>query len=142
MKSALPLFALAALFTNSAVAHTTLQWFISDATGSTGTQSCIRSPPNNNPVTDVTSSDMACNVGGTTAASDVCAITAGSSVSLEWHHTSRDAASSDSDDPIAASHKGPIITYMAKVSDASTATDVTSLSCLSHKMFWTCLQVC
>lgn len=55
----------------------------------------------------------------------MCSVTAGSTISVEWHHESR--TQHDSDDPIAASHKGPIMTYMAKVDDAATITDVTSL---------------
>ncbi|KAL7269476.1 hypothetical protein RUND412_007862 [Rhizina undulata] len=126
MRSAVSLIALAALFANQATAHTTLQWFWTDS--STSTQDCVRLPPNNNPVTDVTSSDMACNVNGGVPAASVCSVTAGSTVIHEWHHESRAQAATDSDDPIAASHKGPIITYMAEVTDASTVTDVNSLS--------------
>lgn len=107
------MFALAALFANSAIAHTTIQYFINDDTGADGSQTCVRQPPNNNPVQDVTSADMACNVGGTTAAADKCAVTAGSTVKVEWHHTNREQSASDADDPIAESHKGPILAYLS-----------------------------
>jgi cellulase len=40
----------------------------------------------------------------------------------EWHHTLAGADASDTQDPIDASHKGPLITYMAKVSNATTPT--------------------
>ena len=43
----------------------------------------IRVPPNNNPVTDVTSKDLTCNVGGTSGAGvSTVTIPAGSTVSL------------------------------------------------------------
>lgn len=70
---------------------------------------------------------MACNAGGETPAPQVCAVKAGSTVIHEWHHTNREQGKSDGDDPIASSHKGPIMTYLAKVSDSATVTDVTSL---------------
>ncbi|RPB17344.1 glycoside hydrolase [Morchella conica CCBAS932] len=125
MKSAVPILALASLFATQATAHTTLQYFWTDS--STSTTECVRAPPNNNPVQDVTSADMACNVNGNVPAASVCEVTAGSTVIHEWHHTNREQGATDADDPIASSHKGPIITYMAKVDDSSTVTDVTSL---------------
>jgi hypothetical protein len=53
MKAVVPIFALAALFASQATAHTTLQWFWPNSSSST--QACVRQPPNNNPVQDVTS---------------------------------------------------------------------------------------
>lgn len=47
---------------------------------------------------------------------------AGSSVTLEWHHEGR---SSEAIDP---THKGPVLTYLAKVPDATTATSPSSLN--------------
>jgi cellulase len=35
---------------------------------------CVRLPPSNNPVTDVTSNDLRCNVGGTVGISGVCTV--------------------------------------------------------------------
>ena len=43
-------------------------------------------------------------------------VAAGSTVTLEWHHDGRQSQAID------PSHKGPIITYLAKVPDATTAT--------------------
>ncbi|RPA88260.1 glycoside hydrolase [Ascobolus immersus RN42] len=95
-------------------AHATLQ-YIND------NSDVVRAPPSNNPVMDVTSSDMACNVNGGTPKSSVLTVAAGSSVTLEWHHGGRDTQAID------PSHKGPVITYLAKVPDATTATNPASL---------------
>ena len=71
---------LAAILSGSLVsAHATFQ-YINDQTGP------IRKVPHNNPIMDVNSADMACNVGGNTPAKDVLSVAAGSSVTLEWHH--------------------------------------------------------
>ncbi|KAK3367876.1 glycosyl hydrolase family 61-domain-containing protein [Podospora didyma] len=67
----------------------------------------IRSPPNNNPVKDLTSPDLVCNVNGATAVSSFVKAAAGSTLTFEWFHDNRN------DDIIASSHKGPIITYIA-----------------------------
>ncbi|KAL4893235.1 putative endo-beta-1,4-glucanase D [Aspergillus ambiguus] len=75
----------------------------------------IRSPPNNNPVMDVTSSDMTCNVNGDTAAAKTLPVKAGDKVTFEWHHNSRDS----SDDIIASSHLGPVMVYMAPTEKGS-----------------------
>ncbi|KAL4786584.1 glycosyl hydrolase family 61-domain-containing protein [Aspergillus varians] len=69
----------------------------------------IRSPPNNDPVTDVTSTDMTCNVNGKTAAAKTLEVAGGDKITFEWHHDSR----SSSDDIIASSHLGPVMVYMA-----------------------------
>jgi cellulase len=69
----------------------------------------IRTPPNNSPVTDVTSADMTCNVNGGKAAARFVEVAGGDKITFEWHHNSNDA----SDDIIADSHKGPILTYIA-----------------------------
>lgn len=110
---------------STAQAHSMLQWFWPTNTLAGSTQSCVRQVPNNFPVEDVTSASMACNVNGNVPASTVCGVTAGSTVKVEWHHVSR--AQKGGDDPIASSHKGPIISYLAKVSDAGSVTNVASL---------------
>lgn len=94
------ILALASLFATQATAHTTLQWFWTNA--STSTQSCVRQPPNNNPVQDVNNSAMACNINGGVPAASVCSVAAGSTVIHEWHHTNRAQGPSDLDDPIAS----------------------------------------
>ena len=71
-----------------------------------GREAYIRSPPNNNPVKDLTLPDVACNVAGGTPAKEFVKAAAGDTLSFEWYHDKR------GDDIIAASHKGPIITYV------------------------------
>lgn len=68
----------------------------------------IRSPPNNSPITDVTSKAMTCNVNNTPAAKTI-KVKSGDEVTFEWHHNNRDA----SDDIIDKSHVGPVLTYIA-----------------------------
>ncbi|KAF4965924.1 hypothetical protein FSARC_6311 [Fusarium sarcochroum] len=67
----------------------------------------IRSPESNSPVKDLTSPDLVCNVNGGTAAPKFVKAAAGSELTFEWYHDNR------GDDIIDASHKGPIITYIA-----------------------------
>lgn len=62
----------------SATAHSTFQQLWVDGVDKEGT--CIRMPPSNSPVTDVTSADIACNVGGSTGVAGLCSV-AGTSIS-------------------------------------------------------------
>jgi cellulase len=50
----------------------------------------IDSPPNNNPVLDVTSKAIECNVAGVKAAKSI-SIAGGDEVTFEWHHDTNDA---------------------------------------------------
>ncbi|PVF94636.1 hypothetical protein CPB86DRAFT_633875 [Serendipita vermifera] len=90
----------------------------------------IRVPNYDGPITDVTSNDVICNGGPnpliTPYPTTVIDIPAGASVTAEWHHTLDGLNPSDGDDPISASHKGPVIAYLAKVPSAL-QTDVTGL---------------
>ncbi|KAF2651521.1 lytic polysaccharide monooxygenase [Lophiostoma macrostomum CBS 122681] len=73
--------------------------------------------PSLQPITEVTSNDIACNGGPnpTTATSKVITVQAGSTAKLTWRHS----LTSGSGDVIDASHKGPVMAYMKKVSDAT-----------------------
>jgi len=79
---------------------------------------CDRVPPSNNPVTDVTSDDIRCNVNGAIGASSICTVAAGSNVTVEMHQQPGDRDCSTA--AIDPSHKGPVQIYMSKVSDAAT----------------------
>jgi hypothetical protein len=70
------------------------------------------------PITEVTSNDIACNGGPnpTKSTSTVINVQAGSTAKLTWRHT----LTSGSNDVIDSSHKGPVMAYMKKVSDAKT----------------------
>lgn len=76
------------------------------------------------PIQDVTSNDIVCNskANGLQSTSTVITVQAGSSATLTWRHT----LTSGSNDVIDASHKGPVMAYLKKVSDAKTDTGVGS----------------
>ncbi|KAG8951664.1 hypothetical protein FRC03_012473 [Tulasnella sp. 419] len=92
----------------------------------------IRHPSYDGPILDVDSNDIICNGGPnplvTPYPTEIIDIPAGATVSTEWHHNLQPDGynSADGDDPIATSHKGPVIHYLAKVDSALTA-DVTGL---------------
>ncbi|KAJ2650125.1 hypothetical protein IWW40_002671 [Coemansia sp. RSA 1250] len=64
----------------------------------------------NYPVTDVTSSDLACRTSNMDpTATDTCPVKAGSVMTIEWHRNK----SMNPDDVISASHTGSCLVYMA-----------------------------
>lgn len=67
-----------------------------------GDGTCVRVPPNTDPVTDVKSDDMACNVGGEKSLGKFCAIDAGQVVGLVWRTWPDGTVTT----PIDASHEG------------------------------------
>lgn len=74
-----------------------------------GRSQYIRSPPNNNPVKDLTSSAMTCNVNNNPVSRFV-QVKAGDELTFEWYHNYRN------DDIIDKSHKGPVQVYVAPYS--------------------------
>ncbi|KAI0065807.1 hypothetical protein BV25DRAFT_1596550 [Artomyces pyxidatus] len=106
MKLALVFLASAAL----ANAHFTMQYIWVNGADQ-GQNNFIRVPPNNNPVTDVTSTDLTCNVGGTSGSSvSTVSIPAGTNITFEWHqHAQRTG-----EDAISGGHKGAVQVYVAK----------------------------
>ncbi|KAJ8110735.1 hypothetical protein OPT61_g6501 [Boeremia exigua] len=115
MKLSTPLVVAAAA--SSATAHTI---FVSLNNGAVGDG--VRVPSYDGPITDVTSNDIVCNGGPnpTTATNTVITVQAGSQATLTWRHT----LTSGPNDVIDASHKGPVMAYMKKVSDAKTDSGV------------------
>ncbi|GJJ06953.1 hypothetical protein Clacol_001150 [Clathrus columnatus] len=85
-----------------------------------GLNTDIRVPPNNNPVTDVTSTDLTCNVNGRSGTGvSIGTVNAGDTITLEWHqHAQRTG-----EDAISAGHKGPVQVYMAKAPTTASAFD-------------------
>ncbi|KAF6809378.1 Endo-beta-1,4-glucanase D [Colletotrichum sojae] len=79
-----------------------------------GMDKYIRSPPNNNPVKDLTSADIVCNTAGSKAAPEFAPVAAGDKVAFEWYHNTKQ------DDIIDGSHKGPALTYIAPYSEDPT----------------------
>jgi len=83
----------------------------------------IRLPSSNNPITDVTSNDIICNAALVTPLpTQIVNVPAGAKVTTEWHHGGGGRVPTDPDDPIATSHLGPVMVYLAKVPSATQAT--------------------
>ncbi|KAF7957593.1 hypothetical protein EAE96_003167 [Botrytis aclada] len=82
--------------------------------------SCVCLPPTNSPVTDLTSTDLRCNVGGTVGVSGVCSVAAGGNVTVEMHQQPGDRSCAN--EAIGGAHYGPVILYMSKVSNAANDT--------------------
>ncbi|CAN9285119.1 unnamed protein product [Alternaria alternata] len=78
----------------------------------------VRVPTYDGPINDVSSNDIVCNGGPnpTAKTSTVITLQAGSTAKLTWRHT----LTSGPSDVIDSSHKGPVMAYMKKVSDAKT----------------------
>ncbi|KAH8596593.1 family 61 glycosyl hydrolase [Bisporella sp. PMI_857] len=83
----------------------------------------VRAPSSNNPVQSVTGDSIACNTGLISPVSSaVVKIPAGAKVSTWFQHViGGPQYANDADNPIAASHKGPIAVYLAKVDSAAIA---------------------
>ncbi|KAN0093827.1 lytic polysaccharide monooxygenase [Hyaloscypha variabilis] len=83
----------------------------------------VAAPAKNNPVQDVTGASIACNTGLLSPVSSaVVTIPAGAKVGAWYQHViGGPQYNPDPDNPIAHSHKGPLMVYLANVDDASTA---------------------
>ncbi|OAA57431.1 glycoside hydrolase family 61 protein [Niveomyces insectorum RCEF 264] len=82
-----------------------------------GTQ-CARLPLSNNPVTDVSSTAIRCNL-GTKPVGYKCAVAPGSTVTVEMHQQPGDRSCGSQ--AIGGAHYGPVSVYLSKVPDSSTA---------------------
>ncbi|KAG8944678.1 hypothetical protein FRC04_001642 [Tulasnella sp. 424] len=102
-------------------AHATFQYFWTDATTSTNT--CVRTPPSNSPVGTLDAA-MSCNVNGDTGVAGKCIVAAGSTVSVEMHQQPGDRTCTT--EAIGGNHDGPVIIYLSKVGDSSTAAGSTA----------------
>ncbi|KAK0728646.1 glycoside hydrolase [Lasiosphaeria miniovina] len=79
----------------------------------------LRAPGNNNPVQDVTSQNMICGQSGSKSSS-IINVAAGDRIGSYWQHVIGGAQfAGDPDNPIAKSHKGPVMAYLAKVDNAA-----------------------
>ncbi|EMD89537.1 glycoside hydrolase family 61 protein [Bipolaris maydis ATCC 48331] len=83
----------------------------------------VRVPTYDGPISDVTTNSIACNgppndVPAKT--NTVITVQAGSKATLTWRHT----LTSGPNDVVDASHKGPVMAYMKKVTDAKTDSGV------------------
>ncbi|GKT93849.1 endoglucanase II [Colletotrichum tofieldiae] len=80
----------------------------------------VRAPSSNNPIQNVNDGGFACNNNIQHKDSNIISIPAGAKVGAWWGHVIGGAqGTNDPDHPIAASHKGPIIVYLAKVDNAA-----------------------
>lgn len=78
----------------------------------------VRAPAKNTPVQDVTGDSITCNTGlYSPVSSAVVTIPAGAKVGAWYEHViGGPQVPNDADNPIAHSHKGPLMVYLAKVS--------------------------
>ncbi|CAK7216921.1 hypothetical protein SEUCBS140593_003029 [Sporothrix eucalyptigena] len=123
MKSSI--LAAVALATQNVAGHAIFQQLWVDGkdmimtTDSPYSTSCVRLPKSNTPVTAVNSADVVCNAGGRTGVAGKCAVTPGGTVTIEMHQQPGDRNCKN--EAIGGAHYGPVMAYMTKVADASTA---------------------
>ncbi|EJC98672.1 glycoside hydrolase family 61 protein [Fomitiporia mediterranea MF3/22] len=79
---------------------------------------CVRTPASNSPVTDVTSTDIACNAGASSSP-NLCTVNPGDEITVEMHQQPGDRSCAN--EAIGGAHYGPMIMYLAQVDDATTA---------------------
>ncbi|EPS41590.1 hypothetical protein H072_4518 [Dactylellina haptotyla CBS 200.50] len=108
---------LTAFIVGKVTAHATFQqmWVNGVDQGS----SCARLPLSNNPIGSVTSTDIRCNAGPPSPVGGKCSVNAGGTVIVEMHQQNGDRSCSN--EAIGGAHYGPVIVYISKVSDSSTA---------------------
>lgn len=77
----------------------------------------VRAPAVNNPIQTVTSPAIACNTGlYSPVSTEVVTVPAGAKVGAWYEHIlGGPQGANDAGNPIASSHKGPIMAYIAKV---------------------------
>ncbi|CAI4212358.1 unnamed protein product [Parascedosporium putredinis] len=81
----------------------------------------VRAPSSNNPIENVNDAEFACNKGIQHKDNNVITVPAGAKVGARYQHViGGPQGAFDADNPIASSHKGPIMVYLAKVSNAAT----------------------
>jgi len=82
----------------------------------------VRAPSSDYPLMNVNDANFACNTGIQFKDNTIITVPAGARVGAWWGHVIGGAQSAnDADHPIARSHKGPIMVYLAKVDNAATA---------------------
>ena len=82
----------------------------------------VRATSSNNPIENVNDGGFACNNNIAHKDNTIITVPAGAQVGAWYQHViGGPQGSNDADNPIAASHKGPIIVYLAKVDNAASA---------------------
>ncbi len=84
---------------------------------SDGRSKYIRTPPTNDPVRDLASPNIICNVAGGTPAPSFLRAAPGDTLTFRWFHFNP----SDPGDILDPSHKGAILTYIAKYTEGNGA---------------------
>ncbi|KAF4832407.1 putative endo-beta-1,4-glucanase D [Colletotrichum tropicale] len=110
------ILSLLAIAAEQAASHATFQALWVDGVDYGG--QCARLPLSNSPVTDVSSTDVRCNSNSGPVAKK-CVVKAGSSVTVEMHQQPNDRSCTS--EAIGGAHYGPVMAYMTKVSDSSSA---------------------
>jgi cellulase len=106
---------LALALAGTASAHATMFGvFVNGKDQGDGRNKYIRSPSTNNPVRDFKSPAIACNDRGGTAAPDFVQAAAGDKLAFRWFHFRPE----DPTDILDPSHKGAILTYIAKYTNS------------------------
>ncbi|KAF6764278.1 glycoside hydrolase family 61 protein H [Ephemerocybe angulata] len=114
MRFALTSAAVASLVASASAHATWQQLWINGVDAGTA---CTRQVTSNSPVTSASEANIACNVH--LSNSNVCPIRAGDVLQVEMHQQQGDRSCKN--EAIGGQHYGPVTVYMAKVSDAKTA---------------------
>ncbi|PKS08584.1 hypothetical protein jhhlp_004970 [Lomentospora prolificans] len=81
----------------------------------------VRAPSSNNPIENVNDAEFACNKNIQHKDNNIITVPAGAKVGARYQHViGGPQGANDADNPIASSHKGPIMVYLAKVGNAAT----------------------
>ncbi|PWW79974.1 Lytic polysaccharide monooxygenase [Tuber magnatum] len=105
-----------AVLASSAAAHQLIS-SISVSGRSFGDGTCLRVPPNTNPLVSLADRSIVCNVGGDRAVGRICDVDAGQEVTFTW----RTWPDGSRNEPIAESHQGPCAVYMKRVNSFNDA---------------------
>ncbi|KAL1595109.1 hypothetical protein SLS60_009796 [Paraconiothyrium brasiliense] len=131
-----PSFLATALLIQQAAAHALFQQLWVNGVDKSNT--CVRMPRGNSPVSSVSSNDLRCNAGGAAGVSGKCAVNAGDTVTVEMHQVcflftsscinvmlmreiKQPGDRSCGSEAIGGNHYGPVLIYLSKVPDASKA---------------------
>ncbi|KAG0134965.1 glycoside hydrolase family 61 protein [Tuber indicum] len=94
-----------------------------------GDGTCLRVPPNTNPLVSLTNKSVVCNVGGDKAVGRICDVDAGQEITFNW----RTWPDGSRNDPISESHQGPCAVYMKKVNSFNDAIEGNGWFKIWHK---------
>ncbi|KAK3985458.1 putative endo-beta-1,4-glucanase D [Cladorrhinum sp. PSN332] len=109
-------------FASTASAHATMfRVSVNGQDQGDGRNSYIRTPATNDPVRDLSSTNLICNTNGGKVAPNFVKAAPGDKITTQWFHFQEDP-----NDIIDPSHKGPILTYIAPFTSGTGAGPVWS----------------